>query len=268
MTLIVAIKCTDGLVVAADGATTFGSLGNRTIRQPSRKLTIVNQRMIVGVSGPVGLQQRFVGELSAVSPGPNAKRHHVMDLLANAIRGPMRAEYQMLQAVGNTLGQVGLSSVLSSTVVATLIENVPTLIQFDQQGSPECATDDLRFISIGSGQPLADPFLAFLRRIFWNSKPPTLSDGIFAATWTLTHAIATNPGGVDAPTQVMTLACGTDGKCEIKELGDDDLAEHRQAIEFAEQRLGTFRDAITPRADEPTDAIPTRRAAADEPTSM
>lgn len=245
MTLIVAIKCTDGIVLGADGATTFGSLGTRTIRQPSRKLTVVNNRMVVGVSGPVGLQQRFIGELSAIAPGPQAKRHQIMSLLSNAIRGPMRAEYEMSQSVQQSLGQNALASVLSSTVIATITDGEPTLIQFDQQGSPECATDDLRFISIGSGQPLADPFLAFLRRIFWSSKPPTLSDGIFAATWTLLHAIATNPGGVDDPIQVVTLCRGAGAQeCVIRELSTE-LDEHREAIRLAEDRLATFRDAMT-----------------------
>jgi len=245
MTLIIAIKCTDGIVLAADGATTFGSLGTRTIRQPSRKLTVVNDRMIVGVSGPVGLQQRFVGELTAIAPGAQAKRHQIMALLAGAIRTPMRAEYEMLQGVQGSLGQVALSSVLTSTVIAIMIDGEPTLIQFDQQGSPECATDDLRFVSIGSGQPLADPFLAFLRRIFWSSKPPTLSDGIFAATWTLNHAIATNPGGVDDPIQVITLCRGRANNCDIRELESTELDEHREAIRLAEDRLATFREALT-----------------------
>lgn len=245
MTLLIGIKCTDGVVVAADGATTFGnSLGTRTIRQPSRKLAIVNDRMVVGVTGAVGLQQRFIGELSALNPGASAKRHQLMEMLAGAIRKPMRDEYSMAEAVRDSLGSAAVQGVLSGTLIALVIQGEPTLIQFDHQGSPECATDNLRFVSLGSGQPLADPFLAFLRRIFWADAPPNLQEGIFAATWALEHSIATNPGGVDHPIQVMTVRAVTNG-CEIREVDETELGEHRQFIQVAERRLATFREAMT-----------------------
>src|ERR1019366_7777330 len=234
MTLLIGIKCTNGLVIAADGATTFGdSLGNRTIRQPSRKLAIVNDRMIVAVTGSVGLQQRFVGELGSIQPGAGAKRHQIMELLAGAIRKPMRDEYQTCEAFKGALGNSSIQGMITGTMVGIMVQGDPTLIKFDHQGSPECASENLRFISLGSGQPLADPFLAFLRRIFWRDKPPSLNDGVFAATWTLHHAIEMHPGGVDHPVQVMTLQATTGGGCEIHELAEADLQEHLQAIDGA-----------------------------------
>lgn len=256
MTLLIGIKCTDGVVIAADGATTFGnSLGTRTIRQPSRKLTIINDKMVVGVTGPVGLQQRFVGELAALSPGPAAKRHQLMEMLAGAIRKPMRDEYLMAEALRDSLGSAAVQGVLSGTLIGLVVQGEPTLIQFDHQGSPECATDHLRFVSLGSGQPLADPFLAFLKRIFWADAAPNLQDGIFAATWALEHAIATNPGGVDHPIQVMTVRATGSGGCEIHEIEETELGEHRQFIGVAEHRLATFREAMTESAN-PTTEIP------------
>src|SRR6266852_5420843 len=64
MTLIVGLRCHDGIVVGADGAATYGSLGSQTIRQATSKLEIVADRLIIGTSGPVGLGQRFHAELS------------------------------------------------------------------------------------------------------------------------------------------------------------------------------------------------------------
>jgi 20S proteasome alpha/beta subunit len=244
MTLLIGIKCTDGLVIAADGATTFGSsLGNRTIRQPSRKLTIINNRMIVAVTGPVGLQQRFVGELEALQLNPQSKRHQVMESLAGVIRRPLKDEYLTAEAFKGALGPSAVQGVLSGTMVGLMVQGEPTLIQFDHQGSPECATDNLRFISLGSGQSLADPFLAFLRRIFWKKKPPNLQAGIVAATWALEHAIQTNPGGVDHPIQVMTLIAGKTG-AEIRDIEESELQEDRQFIEAAEKRIGEAVEAL------------------------
>ena len=59
MTLIVGILCSDGVVVAADGAATLGSLGNSTVRQEVKKLDVISGKIIVGVSGPVGLGQKL-----------------------------------------------------------------------------------------------------------------------------------------------------------------------------------------------------------------
>jgi len=114
------------------------------------------------------------------------------------------------------------------------------LFQFDQQGAPEEATEDLPFVSIGSGQSTADPFLAFIRKVFWPNSLPTLEMGIFSTLWTLRHAIETNPGGVADPKQIMVLE--RQGKdFNAHELASEDLEEHDEAITAAESVLGDFR---------------------------
>src|SRR5258707_298672 len=128
MTLLIGIKCTDGIVVAADGAATFvTSVGAvRTIRQPVRKLSVVNDRMIVGVTGAIGLQQRFVGELAAMTLGSGARQHQVMEMLATAIRRPMKDEYGMAEALRGSLGQQALQGVVSASLIALMIQGEPT----------------------------------------------------------------------------------------------------------------------------------------------
>ena len=63
MTLIVGFKCSDGIVMGADGAATFGNLGQGIIRQPIKKLEIIGNYTILGISGKVGLGQMFKAEL-------------------------------------------------------------------------------------------------------------------------------------------------------------------------------------------------------------
>ncbi len=63
MTLIVGLKCSDGIVLGADGAATLGVMGHQTARQTTKKLTILSESVVVGVSGPVGLAQRVAGEV-------------------------------------------------------------------------------------------------------------------------------------------------------------------------------------------------------------
>lgn len=50
-------------------------------------------------------------------------------------------------------------------VLALPLMREPCLFQFDQQGAPEEAEDDLPFVSIASGQAIAEPFFTFIRRV-------------------------------------------------------------------------------------------------------
>jgi len=136
-----------------------------------------------------------------------------------------------------------MHSVLSQAVIGITISKRPCLFQFDQQGAPEEVTENLPFVAIGSGQSIADPFLAFLRRIFWKEKTPTLADGIFATLWTLDHAIAINPGGVAEPKQIVVLK-KEESAHKARELSENDFNEHYQAIEAAEKSLSNFRESL------------------------
>lgn len=247
MTLIVGIVCRDGVVVAADGAATMGTIEQPTVRQPTRKLQILDDRVIVGVSGFVGLGQRIIGQVGTAWTSGQLKNqppHIVMTMLRQAIfENHIGMELQVAGMVRGALGNSSLGSATCFTVVALPMGGKSYLFHFDRQGAPEQATTDLPFIAIGSGNIIADPFLAFIRRIFWQDSAPTVQDGIFAAVWTVDQAISTNPGGVAEPVQVCVLE-EVKGGWAARELPQDELQEHRQAIQDAETRLRTFQTDI------------------------
>ena len=64
MTLVLAIRCRDGVVLASDGQATSEAAGQPT-RQPQRKLFDLGGRIAWGASGSVGLQQALAEELAA-----------------------------------------------------------------------------------------------------------------------------------------------------------------------------------------------------------
>lgn len=66
---------------------------------------------------------------------------------------------------------------LCKTLVALPVRRVPCLFTFDYNGAPEQMTSELPFVALGSGQPIADPFLALLKRLFWLTSQPTLGRG-------------------------------------------------------------------------------------------
>lgn len=258
MTLIVAVKCSDGIVVGADGAATFGTMGQHTIRQSARKLSIISHQIILGVSGPIGLSQRIhwrIEDLYSAGSLTGKKSTEGMTIIRGAIWPDISGELQAAAVAQQVIGQHAWPSALSSSILALPLDKKFALFQFDQQGGPEEATEDLPFISIGSAQATADPFLAFIRKVFWPTSLPNLEMGIFSTLWTLQHAIETNPGGVADPKQIMVLE--KDNKdFKAREMESAELEEHFEAINAAESTLKDFRTLSAGTTSGPTPPAP------------
>lgn len=241
MTLIVGILCSDGVVLAADGAATLGNLGQQTVRQSCRKLNIIDTKVVVGCSGAVGLAQCILGDVETCWKDPRTRNKppvewmkQVRKQILPAIEAELKAAAISATVVGHP---VAMASAITQTLVAVPLGEEACLFQFNQQGSPEQASSDLPFISIGSGQALADTFLAFLRRVFWPDNLPSLGEGLLAACWALTHAIETMPGGVAEPMQIAVLEKGDGGKWKARVLDGHELDEHKQFVSEAEKHL-------------------------------
>jgi ATP-dependent protease HslVU (ClpYQ) peptidase subunit len=243
MTLIIGILCNQGVVMAADGAATFSSsVTSATIRQPVKKLKIIDNRIIMGVSGFVGLGQLLQKDVEEYNnSGQVFKASHtapekVMVDLRNKfwinIKREMLIAKEAQDFIPNAAGNA-----ITMSLLAAPIGNKPNLIEFGTQAEPEMKTADLPFACIGAGKAIADPFLAFLKRIFWqNGQLPNLSDGTFAAIWTIQHAIDIHPGGVAEPKQFVILEQKQITEkvkdWHARELTEEELGEHLQAIEI------------------------------------
>jgi 20S proteasome alpha/beta subunit len=253
MTLIVGIKCKEGIALGADGAATYGVLGTPTIRQSvKKKLRLMGSQVVVGVSGPVGLGQRIAGEIEALQKLgipidqnqrkllSTCKPYEALGFMRHLIWSIVGQELEIARTASQAIGACAFQSALAQTIAALLVANEPCLFSFDQQGSGEQATDDLPFVAIGSGQLIADPFLAFIRRIFWKDQVPTLEQGVFAACWAIQHAIHTNAGGVGPPIQIVTFSKGKDGAKPIwqaQEMLPETNDERLQFIDVLEKKI-------------------------------
>jgi hypothetical protein len=217
-----------------------------TIQQPVRKLRAIDGTIIAGVSGPFGLSQAYLPEIERLSKAGRFTKAPGQALkdIREAIWPRCQKEWEAATVVSKAIGNIATQSAFAQLIVAIPIYDEASLFQFDHQCSPEEATSDLPFVSIGSGRGLADPFLAFLRRVYWPSKLPILADDVFATIWTLDQAIKTNTGGVSEPIQVMTLSRdGSTGKWKVAEI--DDFQEHKQNISEAEQALANYKKEQT-----------------------
>ena len=250
MTLIVGVKCADGVVIGADGAATLGNtLGQRTVIQPISKLEVIQDRIVMGVSGPVGLSQLYCDRVAGLWKDRlltrDASLADVMRLIQNAIYQDAQHAISGAAASVAFLGNNAATLALTASLLALPVGGVngrPELIQCNHMGMAEAATDDLPYVAIGSGQSLADPFLAFLRHIFWPDSLPKLSEGVFATVWSLVHAIRVTPGGVSEPIQIATLAY-RGRELFATELSNDQLQEHREAVQDVERYLSDFRES-------------------------
>jgi 20S proteasome alpha/beta subunit len=240
MTLIIGIKCEDGIVVASDAAATFGSVGTgQTIRQETKKLRIIENRIVLGTSGQVGLGQRFAAELQdCYSHKELSDKTPVvaMTIISERFRKHIRAEAEMAKITVGLIGSQANTAWISASLVAVPISKCLCLFEFDHQGAPEEKTDELPFACVGSGQGTADPFLAFLRRILWRGHLPTSQVGILSAVWAIKHVTETSPGGVAEPIQVVHVEL-SEKVAIARELGEGELQEPRRVIDVLEESL-------------------------------
>ena len=193
MTSIVGIACSDGVVIGTDSAATFGnSLGLRTVEQPTDKIVIVDNQIIIAGTGAIGLNQRFC---NLVQTQWSDKQYKGKDI------------YTITQDITKTaLGDFSKTFILPQhphplNVNFGALAAIPCkggyyLCEFEVGSlQPELKNNHSWYCSMGSAQPITDAFLGFIRSVFWDRGQPTLADGVFCTVWTLQQAIDLNKIG-------------------------------------------------------------------------
>lgn len=246
MTLIVGVKCSDGIVLGADSTATYTTqLGQQhTIRQDTAtKLHITLNKIVIGVSGPIGLSQSYSDEIDNYIKGTGSKiswrtAQDAKSKISELFWKHARVAWERAETVAKVVGPgAALSECNHSSAAAFAIGDEAHLIQFSTQCHGEEVTQDLPFAALGSGQPLADPFLAFIRRIFWPTGLPSLLDGQVATVWTLEQVIKAHPGGVGGSVQVVVLKKNDKGAWSCDALSEEEINNHRQNISDIERRM-------------------------------
>jgi ATP-dependent protease HslVU (ClpYQ) peptidase subunit len=242
MTLIIGMRCTDGIVMGADGAATLGTvLGQGTVMQSVKKIEKITGKFMIGVSGPVGVGQRIIGQIGQLFNSNklnNVKSFQAMQIIRQELAPILMPEIKHATEAMQLTAGVSRQWALTQTVLAAPIDGQLRLYCFGCTGDPEEMTDNIPFVAIGSGQNLADPFLAFIKTIFWKDSVPNRAEGIFATFWSLHHAIRRNTGGVADPKQIVELYRDSQKNIVVKELEPDELEE---TVKAAENHLSQFK---------------------------
>jgi len=237
MTAIIGILCKDGVVMGADSSATFTHGNFSTIEQPTKKLHLIQDKIIIASTGEIGLGQRFhriVLDVYSAGAFKNQSPEEVGKIMsANMIKD--------FQSTGAKLNYGAL--------VALPINGVHRLYEFPVGTlQPELKENQIFFVSMGSGQPITDPFLASMREIFWEQKQPSIEQATFAITWTLDHVIQVNASGIRGPMQMAILECDPSAeknKPKARILSDDELLEHKENLKGAKKALRQYQKEQT-----------------------
>jgi len=200
--------------------------------QSNSKIQLFPGNVIVAATGSVGFTQRLHHHVDAAVKGNVFKNMPVNECTAN-ISKRMLTDLQSSMVQKHPHHGIGFGAIVAAPIKdeAFLVEYATTDFQ------PEIKKDKLFFVSMGSGQQLADPFLAFVARVLWKGEAPNVDMGKFGVYWVLDHTIRLAPGGVGGPIKLATLR-KVEGAWQAQEF--DETQEQAQYITELESYLGKF----------------------------
>lgn len=246
MTLIVGVKCKEGIVVGADSITTFGSAIEQEVQN---KIKLIEPDGIFAGAGAVGLNQLIEQRISSnwTSLGDVENLADLRGLISELMWTEVGSALERVRDADGVFGTGLAEAIRCNLMIALPHRDTPTLLVYDEVANSIEVTFEAPFFSLGSGGFQADPFLAFVKRIFWDdAAPKTIAAGLFCVLWTLDHVSRVNAGlGVGGRPNVAVLR-RNDSTWTAERLNDDYLFEQMQAIPVVEDRLRSFRDRLEP----------------------
>lgn len=232
MTVLVGVRCTDGVVIGADSAATSAAGNIHLLKLASDKIIIVGDRVIVAGTGQIGLGQRFAQQV---------KRAHDTKLFQQpSIEVAKRLSAMARSDFAETHAPMGAYGAL----VAAPADGSAQLIEFATADfQPELKNGKIHFVAMGSGQMLAEPFMSFVDRTFWKSQTPDVKTALFGVHWALAHTIKCAPGGVGDPICLAKLTNGKNG-WHAELVSDEVLQEQCEHMAAIEERIAGYRDEM------------------------
>jgi hypothetical protein len=232
VTIIIGVRCSDGVVIGADNLAT-STMGPQPLfkKQSGDKIVAVGDRVIVACTGTIGLSQRFGAVLQDCwnrKIFQNGTIKSTGEITRLAVTDFQNTGVPRHQQFGLNFG----------ALVAVPIDSRAQLIEFGTVDfQPEIKTDSSYFVAIGSGQLLAEPFLAFVDRVLWKNQMPDVRKAMFGVYWALNHTILYAPMGVGAPAKMAVLR--KDGKdWSVQKFEEADLQETIEHIAEIEKKIG------------------------------
>jgi hypothetical protein len=184
-----------------------------------RKIQIFEERVIVATTGSIGFSQRLHFHVDAAVKG------RVFDNLDIRESSGNISKRLLTDFAGTNVMHHPQEGLRFGALLAAKVKDGHYLAEYATTDfQPEIKKDKLFFVSMGSGQVLADPFLAFVRRTLWKDQMPTVDEGKFGVYWVLDHTVRLAPGRVGPPIRLATL----------RQVGDKWIASQQDTQESAQ----------------------------------
>lgn len=232
MTVVVALLCSDGIVVAADSMITPSIGGINVGHHHGLKISILTGMQLFAFAGDQGQSDRV--RIMADS------NHAAIPSMAHPIDFPLAITQNIVQQFQNT----GIAGAINTNPILAFVHNgAYVCCVFEGAMQPRLLDPAHYYVAVGSGKLSADPFLRFMTDVFCNGSQPTVAEAIFLATWTVQHVIDVNPGGVAGPIRIGVLR-EEGGVKTARLLNGLEIAEHEQAVQSAVSSLRVWRDRM------------------------
>jgi hypothetical protein len=253
MTILVGVKCSDGVVIGADSAvTSAAAVGMNAMTETGAskiELPFGAEPLIVATTGSVGMSLRLYGEIKEhYNPGPqsqNIKRwlNHSAVKFATSLAGVAIKNFTSTYSPIMQNPQIGFGL---GALVGYVAEQKPQLVEFDHvQFQPDFkGVADAKgkwrtrpYATMGSGQTMGDPFLAEANNLlFGQDGIPSVKQGRILATWALRHVIKYNTGGIGGEIQLAVIE-KVGGKWQAQHI---DAGECEQVVGQIEEHVRSF----------------------------
>ena len=246
MTVLVGVRCSDGVVIGADSIAT-SSMGPAPLihLEADPKIQIFDDAVIMATTGPIGYAQRLSYHIDAAVKGAVFKNFTAREATSNV------SKRMLTELQGSMAPNWPHEGLRFGGLMAASVKDGPFLAEFGTTDfQAELKIGKTFFGSMGSGQMLADPFLAFVSRVLWDNEMPAVDEGKFGVYWVLAHTIKLAPGRVGLPICLATLK-QISGKWVAKE---QDTQEAAQYVQELEDYVGRF--AQPPIDEEVAEPVP------------
>jgi 20S proteasome alpha/beta subunit len=232
MTVVVAIFCSDGVVIAADSMITPSIGGISVGHHHGMKISVLAGQQLFAFAGDQGQSDR----VRIMADGG----HATIAGRAHAIDYPLAITQGIVQQFQNT----GIANAINTNPILSFVhQDKYVCCVFEGAMQPRLLDAAHYYVAVGSGKLSADPFLRFVTDVFCNGSQPSVAEGVFLAAWTVQHVIDVNPGGVAGPIRVGVLR--EEGGAKLARLlNNTEIAEHQQAVESAVSALRQWRDSM------------------------
>jgi 20S proteasome, alpha and beta subunits len=217
MTLVIALNCKNGIVMASDGQATINSTGG-PVRAPIQKIFKINNHVLFGASGNVGTIQRSLAVVEALSPKLEREWNYgLMEEVRKTLFEVYKNEIDRHRAFYKGTPYENIHNApISDVLLCSLTQKQKMLWHI----APDCSDEllqDMGYACTGSG----DVFAYTLLKNF-NIKSNNIAEGKLIAYRVIKEAIKIGAYGLGEPIDIWVIQ-HKNGKIVIEQLNQEEI---------------------------------------------